>query len=623
MIWRSFWLIGVLALSSFAHAQDYIAQQSWLEDPSGKLNLADVQAMATTEFTGALSRGYGVSAIWLRLRIDPTVNPEAALPSGSLVLRLRPVYVDDIQVFDPLAPGGVAGRLGDAQHPRLDAMQGQDFLLPILRGSAPRDIWLRLTSTSTRQIYAQVLDQRALEEATLHENLLFSLYVGAVTVLMLWGLVGWAVSRERLMAAFTFKAFTALLFALSSMGFLRAIWPAEYEAQTLDTLGSVLSILGVIGALAFHAIFMKEFALPLTGLRLVNALVGVAVLLLGLLLLGYIRLALQLNMLLILISPVLLLLLVLFARSWPLNSSESTHTVLPRSLVVGFYTLLMLLLLLSSSTSLGWAQASVWTIYIVQVQGLVTSVLMLIMLQYRTYLIGIQRQQTLVALESARLQGEHELQLRHENEKLLTMLAHEIKTPLATMYMRLNPKASGANEMRQAMRDMNNIIERCIQTTKLEDNVLLPNIVAQDLVKIILEAVAACPKPEQITLDLPPSMLVQTDAQLMFIVIHNLLENACKYGAIDRPISLIGQVTMDTVQVTVLNNPGHSGWPEPDKVFDKYYRSPQAQRQPGTGLGLYLAKHLVNVLGGDIHYRPDKEWVRFVVNLPRAMAASA
>jgi signal transduction histidine kinase len=51
-------------------------------------------------------------------------------------------------------------------------------------------------------------------------------------------------------------------------------------------------------------------------------------------------------------------------------------------------------------------------------------------------------------------------------------------------------------------------------------------------------------------------------------------------------------------------------------IFDKYYRSPNARRRAGTGLGLYLVKSLIQVLNGSIDYVPSAQHLRFIVILP-------
>ena len=59
------------------------------------------------------------------------------------------------------------------------------------------------------------------------------------------------------------------------------------------------------------------------------------------------------------------------------------------------------------------------------------------------------------------------------------------------------------------------------------------------------------------------------------------------------------------VLVTVRNQPSLAGKPDPQRVFEKYYRSKGARRSSGSGLGLYLVSGLAQSLGGEIRYRTD------------------
>lgn len=216
----------------------------------------------------------------------------------------------------------------------------------------------------------------------------------------------------------------------------------------------------------------------------------------------------------------------------------------------------------------------------------------------------------------------HERQLREEIGNLLAMLTHEIKTPLATMHLRLDAQAKGGREIRQAMRDMDAVIERCLQALQLGDGQLTVHRQALKLADIVRDAVGACAQPTRVQLEVPQSLTVETDAQMLFMVLSNLLDNACKYSAPETPLELRCTVAAPAprqppvVRLALGNAPGRAGWPDPVHVFDKYYRSPQAQRQSGTGLGLYLVQNFMKALGGKITYEPDQERVWFVLTLP-------
>lgn len=601
-------------------SQDHIREKAWLEDSDGQLSWPDVQQQVAMPYTGILSKGFGNSVIWLKLRIDPGSRPAANQEPDRLVLRIRPVYLDDIQVFDPLAPQGLAGVTGDIHHPRLDEFQSLDFLVPIARGAAPRDIWLRLASNSTRQIDVQALDLEDLNQRTRLQQLVFAGYIGLILIFAIWAFVYWLFNREHLIGAFCLTQTAALFYALGSLGYLRAFWPGEWAAIRLDQSVTFFSITAVSTAVLFHFLLLRELSPP-HWLQRVH--MGMVLLWpVKLVLMGFLPLlALRLNMTEVLLSPIIFLVSVLLAKGWSMPAAKQ-KPALAKSVVLSFYTLLLGTLALAGMAGLGLARFGEIALHIVQMHGLVTAFFVLLMLQYRAHVINQQRHAINLALERSELQARQERAVREEQEKLLTMLAHELKTPLATMHMRLDATAHGSREIRQAIREMDSVIERCLQTNQLGDRKLSAHFQAIDVVNVVRDVVFSSKQPARVKLDLPEQAMARTDPQLLFIVLSNLLENACKYAAPDTPIlvRMRAQHRLDSgdigLHLEVANTPGQAGWPDAKQVFDKYYRSPSARRQAGTGLGLFLVRNLVQILGGRIDYTPDTTQIRFTLQLP-------
>ena len=566
-LWLGFWLAaaGAAAQPSGAEgeAKDHIVARHWVEDPSGQLGLDEVSKLALRPFSGTLSAGFGHSVIWLRLRIDPSVRPSGPLDPERLVLRIRPVYLDEIAVFDPAVGQSRLAVTGDRHHPRGQELQTLDFTVPIARGQAPRDIWLRLKSTSTRQISVQVLNLTELDRAQRMQELAFSVYVGMIFLLVVWGLLSWAFSRERLIGAFAVKQLAALAFALTSLGYLRVFWPAAWPAAWLDGLGSVFSILAVSTAVLFHVLFVGEFDPPRPLVWLHRFALALLPIKLGLLLADQPVLALQINMTEVLLMPPVLLVSALLARGWRRPAEQ--RPVLAKSVVVGFYVLLLAVMLLAALPGLALMAGGEVALYIVQVHGLLTAFLILLMLQYRKHVLSRQQQETVLALERSRLQAQQEREVSREQAKLLEMLAHELKTPLATMLMRLDTQTSGGPEIARAIREMTGVIDRCIQANQLSDKRFVPEWVVCDVAQVVRDAAASCSQPARVHLDLTAGSMARTDSQLLFIVISNLLENACKYALEATPIEVaLKPQTDDPAQwlVRISNEAGRAGLPD-------------------------------------------------------------
>lgn len=617
-IWVALW--G----STSALAQGFVTESAWMEDPSNSLTWEEVQRLEhpLTPYKGVLSRGFGSSTIWIRLRLDPQVqNPTQA--KERLVMRIRPVYLDEITLYDPLHPEGPVGVTGDLTHPRSHEFEGLDFMLAFERGSQPRELWLRLKSTSTRQISIQVVTSDELTRQVHAEELLFALYVGVIIVFMAWAFVHWMFSLEALVGAFAMAQFCALVYALCALGYARTFWPAAWPAEWLSHLTSVFSVLAVSTAIFFHVLHVNEFRPPAWMRFIFKGLILLLPIKFALLLTGHWRTGLTLNMLEVLVSPTLFLLAVILARGWEPQHANG-RPALKRHFILGFYALLWGIMMVAVLPALALAEGGEIPLYIVQAHGLVTAFLILVMLQYRDRVLRKQQNEVRLSLDRSQLQAQQEKSIREEQEKLLAMLAHELKTPLSTMHMRLPSQVEGGREIRQAIRDMDSVIERCVQTLQFSDQKLHATPVRLNVISLIKDAISSCSHPERIEWIGPSQLTLETDRQLLSISLNNLIENACKYAHPDAPIRIVihppelVQAQDSRVRIELINAPGSSGWPDRDKVFDKYYRSPNARRQAGTGLGLYLVKNLVQALGGTIAYQPDDAHIRFVISLPAA-----
>jgi two-component system sensor histidine kinase KdpD len=114
--------------------------------------------------------------------------------------------------------------------------------------------------------------------------------------------------------------------------------------------------------------------------------------------------------------------------------------------------------------------------------------------------------------------------------------------------------------------------------------------------------------------DLPP---INIDAVLMERVLWNLIENAIKYSPETEPVSI--DVTKHDSEMVISVCDYGSGIPETqiEVVFETFHRGQQESVIPGVGLGLAIAKSIVDAHGGKLKYRRlDGSGSCFSIHLP-------
>ena len=212
-----------------------------------------------------------------------------------------------------------------------------------------------------------------------------------------------------------------------------------------------------------------------------------------------------------------------------------------------------------------------------------------------------------------------------EQDRFLSMLSHELKTPLAVIRMSLGTGGtideSSRKRLIRAVADINAIVERCLQTDRLEHGRIE---VAQQTCNpgdILRQIIVASSETERICFEAPPLPDCVTDAQLLTVILANLIDNALKYSPGDTLVNISAEPTAqagkDGLSIIVTNRPGPAGMPDPQQVFQRYYRAPGAHGKTGSGLGLHIAEGFARMLDGKLSYQPEADTVKFTLWMPR------
>lgn len=232
-------------------------------------------------------------------------------------------------------------------------------------------------------------------------------------------------------------------------------------------------------------------------------------------------------------------------------------------------------------------------------------------------------QDALRAKQQIKLAYERQCQLNQLKNQFVLNVNHELRTPLSGAYSYL--------EMLQMLLRENGFLDHtlhgpylegalnyCKELDGLVNNVLATMAAGNDSGQLEVEALllrllvhdvlrpfkALKQRQHHLYIDVSPSIKVYANAPCVRHVMYNLLSNAFKYAPPGTQITISAAMSATTKEVCVGVHDEGPGIPmdEQPLLFDKFVRLQRdlAGTVRGTGLGLYICKHLIEVMGGHI-----------------------
>ena len=211
--------------------------------------------------------------------------------------------------------------------------------------------------------------------------------------------------------------------------------------------------------------------------------------------------------------------------------------------------------------------------------------------------------------------AKREVVLARQRRNFMLSITHELKSPIASIRLILETinkrelqreqlEKLCDNGLRDATR-LQNLVEDLLLAARLEDN-WHPLAEPVSLQTIAQESVASLQlrfPHGAIQIAIPEHLApVQADKSGLTAVVQNLLENALKYSPPGEPVVLSAGKANGKVRITVSDH--GIGIPNEEKtaIFEKFYRvgNEETRQNTGTGLGLYIVKHVVEAHGGTI-----------------------
>jgi len=241
--------------------------------------------------------------------------------------------------------------------------------------------------------------------------------------------------------------------------------------------------------------------------------------------------------------------------------------------------------------------------------------------QISTEVLDSVRSMTAIAIERARaMETLAKVEASRESERLrnalLDSVAHDLKTPLTSITAAITTLRSDSlldpdqrAEMMAVIEEeaarLDRLVSEAVEMAELDANRIQLNLQKLSIREVIEQAInglEAQLRTHSVELRLPDALpAVPMDKTQIVKVLQHLLENAAKYSPHGSPIVVSTEVTGDALVVNVADRGVGIDDQEQSMVFDKFYRAPgQRYRVQGTGMGLAIARALVEAHGGAI-----------------------
>ena len=227
------------------------------------------------------------------------------------------------------------------------------------------------------------------------------------------------------------------------------------------------------------------------------------------------------------------------------------------------------------------------------------------------------------------------LDAEQRKNELVVYLAHDIKTPLTSVigYLSLLDEASDmpseqkakyvgitlekAYRLEQLINEFFEITRFNLQTIVLNKEKINLLFMLQQMADEFYPMLT--PLEKQVSVNVPDGLTLWGDADKLARVFNNILKNALTYSYENSVIDISAQQQNRNIIITFSNQGNPIPREKLETIFEKFFRldTSRSTNTGGAGLGLAIAKEIVNAHGGNIFVQSTSEKTVFTVILPQ------
>ena len=231
------------------------------------------------------------------------------------------------------------------------------------------------------------------------------------------------------------------------------------------------------------------------------------------------------------------------------------------------------------------------------------------------------------------------MKAEHLKTELITNVSHDIKTPLTSIvnYVDLLKKedipSPEAREYiavldRQSHR-LKKLTENLVEASKASSGALNVDLQPTDVNVLFSqiegeyqERLAAC-QLTLVTQPPAPGTVIRADSRLLSRVMDNLVSNICKYALPGTRVYVVSTLSREAVTISFKNVSRDELNISPDELMERFVRGDASRHTEGSGLGLSIARSLVQLQGGRFDLAIDADLFRADITFPLSESAAS
>ena len=214
---------------------------------------------------------------------------------------------------------------------------------------------------------------------------------------------------------------------------------------------------------------------------------------------------------------------------------------------------------------------------------------------------------------------------KNKTKDLIADISHQTKTPITnlSLYISLledDPKDEYLGIIKYELNKLEFLIQNLVKSSRLESDIISlqrHHANLKDIVEDVLKEFKVTLDEKNISINLKDEdLLFAVDERWLKEAIHNLVDNAIKYSPKGSTINISIYKSYLNYNLDIENECKDLSEETLPKIFERFYRGKNSVSKDGLGLGLFIAREIIEKHGGNIRASLDENRIKFSVDFP-------